>query len=160
MVVIFVMPWTVPGWPFLQKIDIHSSFIWTKETQAYSLAPRFWPKISLFPPILPIVRPQQIWGLQIHSLRRIYLGGCLESSIPVFREYIRWRIGFMKGHWKKKLAWYERRSRHKKERTEWKVEKRNPHLNTISTSGIYIPIFIDLYSIWDACIDICKYTSI
>ena len=48
----------------------------------------------------------------------------------------------------------------KQKRIEWKLENRNPHLNTISTTCIYIPIFIDLYTIWDACIDICEYTSI
>lgn len=48
----------------------------------------------------------------------------------------------------------------KKRRIVWKIEKRNSHLYTISTTCIYIPIFIDLYPIWDACINICEYTSI
>ena len=39
------------------------------------------------------------------------------------------------------------------------IEKKS-HLDAISTASIYVPIFIDLYSIWDACIDICEHASI
>jgi hypothetical protein len=55
---------------------------------------------------------------------------------------------------------YERKVVHKKGRIERKDKKKETHLNTISTSCIYIPIFIDLNSIWDACIGICEYMSI
>ena len=56
----------------------------TKETQFWSLARRFWRDISLFLPISPTFCPPQKWSLRKHSLGRIYLGGCLESSIPGF----------------------------------------------------------------------------
>ena len=136
----------------------------TKETQVWSLARRFWREISSFPPILPTFRPRQKWSLMTHSLGRTYLGGCLESSIPGFpsvHQMIEYNERTMK-----KIRTCQRRDdmreegSSKKRRIKWKVEKRNSHLNTISTSCIYISIFIDLYSIWVACIDIRKYTSI
>ena len=84
----------------------------TKETQAYSPAPRFWREISFFLPILPIFHPPQIWSLRKHSLWRIYLGGCLGSSIP----------GFPSAH--QMRDWHkERTTKHKKKNES----KKNPH---------------------------------